>query len=113
MIKVATQSVMAEAANPSQVQRPRQEILGSDLRGQFVSAVYLWVDTENRIARYSASGHPPLVCRLCPDESNREQRPAPRYSVRSRVPNARIPVCFRRPFPAVHRRPQQTRKCNP
>ena len=61
MIKVAAQSVMAEAANPSLVLHRLQEILGSDLRGQFVSAAYLWIDTENRIARYSAAGHPPLL----------------------------------------------------
>jgi hypothetical protein len=31
---------------------------------QLVSAAYLWVDTENRIALYSAAGHPPLLhCR--------------------------------------------------
>ena len=26
-----------------------------------MSAAYLWVDTENRKARYSAAGHPPLL----------------------------------------------------
>jgi serine phosphatase RsbU (regulator of sigma subunit) len=61
MIKVAAQSVMAYAASPSQVLDRLQEILGRDLRGQFVSAAYLWIDTENRIARYSAAGHPPLL----------------------------------------------------
>jgi sigma-B regulation protein RsbU (phosphoserine phosphatase) len=59
MIKVAAQSVMAEAANPSLVLHRLEKILGSDLRGRFVSAAYLWIDTENRIARYSAAGHPP------------------------------------------------------
>jgi len=60
MIKVAAQSVVADAANPSQVLCRLEEIL-SDLRGQFVSAAYLWIDTQKRIARYSAAGHPPLL----------------------------------------------------
>jgi sigma-B regulation protein RsbU (phosphoserine phosphatase) len=27
-----------------------------------VTAAYLWLDMENRRARYSAAGHPPLLC---------------------------------------------------
>ena len=36
-------------------------VLASQLRGQLVSAAYLWIDTETRTARYSAAGHPPLL----------------------------------------------------
>jgi sigma-B regulation protein RsbU (phosphoserine phosphatase) len=59
MIKVAVQSTTAYADDPSALLRRLGEIL-SDLRGQFVSAAYLWIDMEKRIARYSAAGHPPL-----------------------------------------------------
>jgi len=38
--------------------------LFAQLRTQLVSAAYLWRDTENRSALYSAAGHPPLLhCR--------------------------------------------------
>ena len=36
-------------------------MLSAQLRGQLVSAAYLWVDTANSQARYSAAGHPPLL----------------------------------------------------
>jgi sigma-B regulation protein RsbU (phosphoserine phosphatase) len=36
-------------------------ILFGQLRDQFVTASYLWLDTENRKALYSAAGHPPLL----------------------------------------------------
>jgi len=36
-------------------------ILSGQLRDQFVTASYLWLDTENRKALYSAAGHPPLL----------------------------------------------------
>ncbi len=60
MIKVAMQSVAAWAHDPSEVLRRLGTIL-SDRRGQFVSAAYLWIDTETGSGRYSAAGHPPLL----------------------------------------------------
>jgi len=62
MIKVAAQSVTAWANDPAEVLRRLGTILSGQLRGQFVSAAYLWVDTESCQARYSAAGHPPLLC---------------------------------------------------
>lgn len=61
MIKVAAQSVNGNAADPSQVIRRLGNILSDHLRGQFVSAAYLCIDPETRVARYSAAGHPPLL----------------------------------------------------
>ncbi len=61
MIKVAMQSVVACADDPSSVLRGVEGTLSSQLRGQFVSAAYLWLDTENHKALYSAAGHPPLL----------------------------------------------------
>ena len=61
MIKVAAQSVIAWADDPGEVLRRLSDILSGQLRGQFVSAAYLWIDTESRTARYSAAGHPPLL----------------------------------------------------
>ncbi len=61
MIKVAAQSVVPRADDPPEVLRGLNRILSGQLRGQFVSAAYLWLDTEIRQALYSAAGHPPLL----------------------------------------------------
>jgi sigma-B regulation protein RsbU (phosphoserine phosphatase) len=61
MIKVAVQSVVPCAHDPREVLRGLNRILFRQLHDQFVSAAYLWLDTENRKALYSAAGHPPLL----------------------------------------------------
>jgi sigma-B regulation protein RsbU (phosphoserine phosphatase) len=64
MIKVAMQSVLPCAHDPREVLRGLNRVLFAQLRTQLISAAYLWLDTENRIALYSAAGHPPLLhCR--------------------------------------------------
>jgi len=49
------------AHDPREVLRGLNRILSGQLRDQFVTAAYLWVDTERGVARYSAAGHPPLL----------------------------------------------------
>ena len=61
MIKVAMQSVVPCADDPRAVLRGLARALSGQLHGQFVSAAYLWLDTHNRRALYSAAGHPPLL----------------------------------------------------
>lgn len=61
MIKVAMQSVLPCAHDPREVLRKLNRILFSQLHDQLVSAAYLWLDTDNRKASYSAAGHPPLL----------------------------------------------------
>jgi sigma-B regulation protein RsbU (phosphoserine phosphatase) len=61
MIKVAMQSVVPCAQDPGAVLHGLNRILSSQLRVQVVTAAYLWLDTENRKALYSAAGHPPLL----------------------------------------------------
>jgi phosphoserine phosphatase RsbU/P len=61
MIKVAMQSVVPCAHDPREVLRELNRILFRQLREQLVSAAYLWLDTGNRKALYSAAGHPPLL----------------------------------------------------
>jgi sigma-B regulation protein RsbU (phosphoserine phosphatase) len=61
MIKVAVHSVAASAADPAELLLRLRGALHGNLRGQYVTAAYLWLDTETRRARYSAAGHPPLV----------------------------------------------------
>jgi sigma-B regulation protein RsbU (phosphoserine phosphatase) len=62
MIKVAMQAVAAHADDPAQVLGGLNRILSSEAHGQFASAAYVWIDTKNRKALYSAAGHPPLLC---------------------------------------------------
>ncbi|HVP54851.1 MAG TPA: PP2C family protein-serine/threonine phosphatase [Candidatus Eisenbacteria bacterium] len=61
MIKIAAQSVVALANDPSELLRRLRNVLSAQLRGQFVSVAYLWIESEARTARYSAAGHPPLL----------------------------------------------------
>lgn len=61
MIKVAMQSVISCAHDPSELLRRLNHILSGQLRDQFVTAAYLWIDTENHRALYSSAGHPPLL----------------------------------------------------
>lgn len=61
MVKVAMQSVIACADDPRAVLSGLNRILSGQLRGQFITAAYLWIDTENGMMRYSAAGHPPLL----------------------------------------------------
>ena len=62
MIKVAMHSVAVHADDPAQVLGGLNRILSSEAHGQFASAAYVWIDTENHNALYSAAGHPPLLC---------------------------------------------------
>jgi phosphoserine phosphatase RsbU/P len=62
MIKVAIQSVVPCAAqDPGAVLQGLNRILSTQLHVPFVTAAYLWLDTETRQALYSAAGHPPLL----------------------------------------------------
>ena len=64
MIKVAIQPLVPYAHDPREVLRRLNGVLSAQMGPQLVSAAYLWVDTENRVALYSAAGHPPLLhCR--------------------------------------------------
>jgi sigma-B regulation protein RsbU (phosphoserine phosphatase) len=61
MLKVAMQSVVSRADDPPEVLRGLNRALAGQLRGQFITAAYLWIDTEIHKALYSAAGHPPLL----------------------------------------------------
>ncbi len=61
MIKVAIRSVVPCAHDPRAVLRGLNRVLYGQLRNQFITASYLWIDMENRKALYSAAGHPPLL----------------------------------------------------
>ncbi len=61
MVKVAASSLDGCANDPAEFLRRLGNTLSSNLRGQLVTAAYLWIDVASRIVRYSAAGHPPLL----------------------------------------------------
>jgi phosphoserine phosphatase RsbU/P len=61
MLKVAIQSVVRCAHNPREVLSGLNRTLYAQPRDQFITAAYLFIDTQNRKALYSAAGHPPLL----------------------------------------------------
>lgn len=61
MVKVAIAAQSEHAHDPAQVMTGLNSVLSGKLQGQFVTAAYLFLDLENRMAWYSAAGHPPLL----------------------------------------------------
>ena len=56
---VAAPLFAPRAHDPAELLRRRGSALHPG--GQYVTAAYLWLDTETRTARYSAAGHPPFL----------------------------------------------------
>jgi sigma-B regulation protein RsbU (phosphoserine phosphatase) len=90
MIKVATQAVNERVSDPAQVLRSIGSILKETVRGQLVSAAYLWIDMARRTAAYSAAGHPPLL-RWRQGSLERIESNGLLFGVK--VPGAAYPVC--------------------
>ena len=61
MMKTAVRSVMPCAHSPGDVLQGLNRMLSGQAPDQFVTAAYLFIDTQNYKARYSAAGHPPLL----------------------------------------------------
>ncbi|HVM74835.1 MAG TPA: PP2C family protein-serine/threonine phosphatase [Candidatus Saccharimonadales bacterium] len=61
MMKMAVQSVVSCVASPADVLQGLNRMLSGQAPDQFVTAAYLFIDTQNYKARYSAAGHPPLL----------------------------------------------------
>src|SRR6185369_12180851 len=51
MIKVAMHAVQSSAMNPGELLRGLNRILSPQLKGQFVTAGFLFIDLEGKIAR--------------------------------------------------------------
>jgi serine phosphatase RsbU (regulator of sigma subunit) len=61
MVKVAIAAQLPYAHDPAQVLSGMNRVLCGNMQGQFVSAAYLFLDTENWLLRYAGAGHPPLL----------------------------------------------------
>ncbi len=61
MLKVAFAGQASHAHDPARVLTGLNRALCGKFEEHFVTAAYLFVDLENRLLRYSAAGHPPLL----------------------------------------------------
>ena len=61
MVKIAFVSQGSHASKPTHVLEGVNRILCGKLESDFVTAVYLYIDTDQRTAAYAAAGHPPLL----------------------------------------------------
>ena len=61
MVKIAARTVASSASDPGAVMRGLNRVLSGALRGQLISAAYLWINTVSQKALYAAAGHPPLL----------------------------------------------------
>ena len=61
MVKVAISSQTSDCAEPESVIRNLNSTLCREARGQYATAVCVYLDEKNRIGYYSAAGHPPLL----------------------------------------------------
>jgi len=61
MMKMAVQSIVPYVRSPGDVLQGLNRLLSGQAPDQFVTAAYLFIDTENYRASYSAAGHPPLL----------------------------------------------------
>ena len=61
MLKVAFAAQASHAADPAKVLAGLNAALCGRFEEHFVTAAYLYLDTERRIFRYAGAGHPPLL----------------------------------------------------
>ena len=60
MLKSALAAQSAHAADPARVLSGLNQALCGKFEAHFVTAGYLFIDTERQMARYAGAGHPPL-----------------------------------------------------
>ena len=61
MVKVAATSQRANAANPARLLAGMNSVLCGNTQQQFVTAAYVYLDSQTRKLHYSAAGHPPML----------------------------------------------------
>ena len=61
MVKVALAAQRDHADCPAAVLAAMNDMLHGRLAGQYVTAAYLFIDSEARLLRYSAAGHPAML----------------------------------------------------
>ena len=71
MIKVAVSAQLENASLPAQLLFGLNKILCSNLRGQYVTAAYLFLDAKNKRLAYAGAGHPPALLWSCATRTTR------------------------------------------
>jgi phosphoserine phosphatase RsbU/P len=71
MLKVAFASQSVHAQDPARVLAGLNQALCGKFEEHFVTAGYLYIDLDSKVARYAGAGHPPL---LFSNRSNRDTR---------------------------------------
>ncbi|MGE0103163.1 MAG: PP2C family protein-serine/threonine phosphatase [Blastocatellales bacterium] len=61
MVKVGITAQVSRASDPASVVSGLNDVLCQTLRGQMVTAGYLFIDLEAKTALYSGAGHPPMI----------------------------------------------------
>jgi sigma-B regulation protein RsbU (phosphoserine phosphatase) len=61
MVKVAVFAQMENASRPAQLLSGLNKVLCGNLRGQYVTAAYAYLDADNRTFSYAGAGHPPAL----------------------------------------------------
>jgi phosphoserine phosphatase RsbU/P len=61
MVKLAATSQRANAGDPSRLLAGMNNALCGNTQSQFVTAAYVYLDSQSRELRYSAAGHPPML----------------------------------------------------
>ena len=63
MLKIAFAAQAAHVADPARVLTGLNEALYGKFQGHYVTAAYVFIDTEKRTMLYGGAGHPPLLFR--------------------------------------------------
>jgi serine phosphatase RsbU (regulator of sigma subunit) len=61
MLKIALAAQAAVAHDPALVLSGLNQTLCGKFQGHFVTAIYVFIDTDKKTIRYAGAGHPPLV----------------------------------------------------
>jgi len=61
MLKIALAAQSPVASDPALVLNGLNQALCGKFQGHFITAAYIFIDTEKKTIRYAGAGHPPLV----------------------------------------------------
>ena len=63
MLKIAFAEQAEAAEDPARLLSGLNQTLCGKFKGHFVTAAYVFIDTEKKILRYAGAGHPPMLMR--------------------------------------------------
>ena len=72
MLKIAFAEQADSAAEPARLLAGLNQTLCGKFKGHFVTAAYVFIDTDKKTLRYAGAGHPPMLLRSHANGSARE-----------------------------------------